>query len=107
MPFARKPMSPKTACCMQRGPNCFASRAPVHGFTGCGSFQRRLPTGGCANGIPLNSRTPEGWRPVPSSEPDAVFTMSCAENAGLVCVCLVVVLFVGFLVWCFFFRLLC
>src|SRR5579884_1510064 len=60
IPFERKPISPNSACCIQRGPNSVASRTPVQFFTGAGGAQRRLPTGGSANGIPLNSRTPDG-----------------------------------------------
>ena len=35
------------------GPNFVAASVPVHGRTGPGSFHRRSPAGGAANGIPL------------------------------------------------------
>ena len=72
MPFERKFMSPKSARCMQRGPNCVAWRTPVQFLTGCGGFQRRSPTGGAANGMPLNARTP--LSSAPSTTPLAVLT---------------------------------
>ena len=49
-------MSPNIARCMQRGPNLSAGRTPGQLWTGCGAFQRRSPTGGAANGIPLKTR---------------------------------------------------
>ena len=54
------------------GPNSLASRTPCHFCTGCGAFQRRFPTGGAANGIPLNTVMPE--RSFPSRIPLAVVT---------------------------------
>lgn len=36
-------------------PKEVAGRTPVHGLTGWGSRQRRATTGGCANGMPLNT----------------------------------------------------
>ncbi len=46
-----------------------ASRTPCHGSTGAGGFQRRSPTGGAANGMPLNTAPlcwarPRIWPPV-------------------------------------------
>ena len=64
---------------MQRGPNWSALRAPVQFFTGCGSLHRSSPTGGCANGIPLKTRTPELEGTVDSTAPLAIFTRSEAE----------------------------
>ena len=66
---------------MQRGPNWSALRAPVQFFTGCGSFQRRSPTGGAANGIPLKLRTPDLAAAVVSIRPLAVLTWSAANAA--------------------------
>ena len=43
---------------MQDGPNVSALRARTNSSAGCGSRQRRSPTGGCAKGIPLKLRTP-------------------------------------------------
>jgi hypothetical protein len=39
---------------MQLDPKVAACFTPVHGFTDCGAFHRRAPTGGAANGMPLN-----------------------------------------------------
>ena len=64
---------------MHRGPNWSALRAPVQFLTGCGSRQRRSPTGGCANGMPLKLRTPSLGAEVDSRMPFAVFTRSAAR----------------------------
>src|SRR5580693_5086629 len=40
--------------CMGLGPKLSHLRTPPQGFTGCGSFHLRSPTGGAAKGIPLN-----------------------------------------------------
>src|SRR5690242_18575199 len=77
-------MSPKTACCMQRGPNWVAGRTPVQFFTGCGAFHRESPTGGAANGTPLNARTPVAWGPDPSSVPFAILTRSAANSPAAI-----------------------
>ena len=66
---------------MQAGPNLSALRTPDQFFTGCGSRQRRSPTGGCANGMPLKLRTPSLGGAVDSTMPFAVFTRS-APKAG-------------------------
>ena len=47
------PMALNTGSCIARGPNWSAGRTPCHGRTACGAHQRRSPTGGAANGIPL------------------------------------------------------
>src|SRR5207248_11498383 len=47
---------------------------------GCGGFQRRSPTGGAANGMPLNARTPQRASTVPSRIPSAVRTRSEEEG---------------------------
>ena len=57
---------------MQVGPNLSALRTPVQFFTGCGSRQRRSPTGGWPNGIPLKLRTPFLAGAVDSSTPFAI-----------------------------------
>jgi hypothetical protein len=44
--------------CTQLDLNSAALRTPCHGLTACGGRQRRAPTGGCANGIPLKAITP-------------------------------------------------
>ena len=61
--------------CMGDGPNAWVFLTPSQGLTGCGGFQRRSPTGGSANGIPLKTRIPSG--PVvpsmmPPVDPDPV-----------------------------------
>ena len=66
---------------MQVAPNVSALRTPDHFFGGCGSRQRRSPTGGWANGIPLKLRTPSLGGTVDSTMPFAVFTRS-APRAG-------------------------
>src|SRR5688572_9340887 len=43
---------------MQTLPNLLASRTQSHLATGSGGCQRSAPTGGAANGMPLNARTP-------------------------------------------------
>ena len=64
---------------------CSALRVPSQFFTGCGSFQRKSPTGGWAKGMPLNILIPETW--VPSTNPLTVLTVgrplsdvSCADK---------------------------
>ena len=42
----------------QPGPNPVALRTPCHPLAGRGGCHRRTPTGGAANGIPLNAATP-------------------------------------------------
>src|SRR5580658_8730579 len=64
---------------MHRGPNWPALRAPVQFLTGCGSRQRRSPTGGCAKGMPLKLRTPSLGVEVDSRMPFAVVTRSAAR----------------------------
>jgi hypothetical protein len=66
---------------MHRGPNASALRTPVQFFAGCGSLQRKSPTGGSAKGIPLKLRTPEFSRVVASRKPLATLTRS-APNAS-------------------------
>jgi hypothetical protein len=42
-----------SGCCMHWGPKVSAFFTPLQAATGCGAFQRRSPTGGAANGMPL------------------------------------------------------
>src|ERR1039457_1051211 len=77
-------MSPNMGCCMQRGPNPVAWRTPLQFLTGCGGLHRRDPMGGSANGIPLNSRTPDACGPVPSTMPLASVTRSAAKTPAAV-----------------------
>ena len=61
---------------MQTLPNLLASRTPSHFATGCGAAQRSAPTGGAANGMPLNARTPADDAMLPPSRPASSFTGS-------------------------------
>src|SRR5579884_1656631 len=63
---------------MHAGPNLSALRMPVQFLTGCGSRQRKSPTGGAAKGMPLKLRTPSFGEVVDSRTPFAVFTRSLA-----------------------------
>src|SRR5262245_2884319 len=65
---------------MQSGPNSAAERTPVHGAGGCGARQRKLPTGGAANGMPLNQSTP--FESAPRSMPVSMRTVSGARSAA-------------------------
>src|SRR5512139_4083535 len=73
------------------GPKAVASRTPGQAFAGVGSFQRRSPTGGCANGMFLKTATPSAVR-LPRSWPvlietiglgPAAFAGVCAEIADI------------------------
>src|SRR5215471_14298218 len=68
---------------MHRGPNWSALRMPFQFFTGWGSRQRRSPSGGRPNGIPLKLRTPSLGAAVDSRMPFAVVTRSAANSAGI------------------------
>ena len=52
--------------CMQSAPNSAAWRMPVHGAAGWGGRHRSSPTGGAANGMPLNDSTPSSITPCTS-----------------------------------------
>src|ERR1051326_2488591 len=65
---------------MQRGPNSSALRTPLQFFTGWGSRQRRLPTGGWPKGIPLKLRTPSLGGAFASRRPLAILTRSAATD---------------------------
>lgn len=66
-------MSLKMRPCMGRGPYSTAFLTPDHGVTGCGAFHRSAPTGGAANGIPLNVRTLPSALTTPSRTPSPIF----------------------------------
>ncbi len=54
---------------------------PGHALTGCGAFQRKSPTGGAANGMPLNCETPSTT--VPATVPPVTLTCEiCAIAAA-------------------------
>ena len=61
---------------MQVAENWSALRTPVHVAGALGAFQRRSPTGGAANGIPLYTRTAALVPATPETEPLSVFTGS-------------------------------
>src|SRR5438552_5482142 len=69
---ARPPPPPP---CMQRGPKATAVFTPSHFAGGCGVFQRSGPTGGAANGMPLNTR-------IAASVPAAPDTMPASSLIG-------------------------
>src|SRR5213594_3438524 len=63
---------------MHAAENVSAARTPLQGATDCGAFQRRSPTGGAANGMPLNTRTP--FALTPEIWPLSILTVSGALN---------------------------
>src|ERR1700740_1900899 len=73
-------MSPKTFPCRQWEPNCVAFFTPVHFAAGDGAFQRRLPTGGAAYGMPRKVFTLPSS--LPSTVPKRVFTCGADEPAN-------------------------
>ncbi len=74
-------MSPNTFHCMHRAPNSVAFRTPSQLSAGCGSFHRNAPTGGAAKGIPLKICTFPSALVVPSTTPEAVFTLFAAATS--------------------------
>src|SRR5436190_2727547 len=66
--------------CTQTSPNVSALRTPVHFATGCGARHRCAPTGGAANGTPLNTRTPGAAADVPESRPASVLTVGAGSG---------------------------
>src|ERR1700761_5934122 len=60
--------------CIGLGPNCVQSRTPLQGAAGCGARHRNAPTGGAANGIPLNTCTPSTT--APETNPSSTLTLS-------------------------------
>src|SRR6478736_8937525 len=61
---------------MQTLPYLLASRTPLHFATGCGAVQRNAPTGGAANGMPLNARMPGADSTLPPISPESSFSGS-------------------------------
>src|ERR1044071_9032022 len=57
-----------------------ACLTPLQGMTGCGACQRRLPTGGAANGIPLKAATPLST--LPRTVPPVTSACSIVAVAG-------------------------
>jgi hypothetical protein len=51
-------MAAMLASCMHPQAYVSALFTPVHALADCGAFQRRSPTGGAANGIPLYEKIP-------------------------------------------------
>lgn len=68
--------------CEHDAANWSALRTSVHGVTGCGAFQRRSPTGGAANGMPLKTLTDGSSPRTPSIAPVSVRTMSGLTVGG-------------------------
>src|SRR6185295_484057 len=64
------------SACMGLGPKLSHLRTPSQGFTGCGSFHLRSPTGGAAKGIPLNAYTSPEALITPDTRPASVFITS-------------------------------
>src|SRR5215510_9521875 len=64
--------------CTHFGPNVSTFLTPAHATTGCGGFHRRSPTGGAANGMPLNTHAPS--TSVPAICPPSTFTISAPAN---------------------------
>ncbi len=69
---------------MQSGPYLLASRTPDHDAAGCGDCQRSSPTGGFANGTPLNAVTPSRVTPdsAPLSTRTVAFGAASAASTG-------------------------
>src|SRR5438270_4894885 len=65
----------------QPGPKSVASRTPFQRARGTGGFQRSGPTGGCANGMPLNTRTLPSV--VPRTAPAGAFTCGAGAVVAL------------------------
>src|SRR5262245_36297961 len=64
----------------QGSANADVCLTPLQGTTGCGASQRRLPTGGAANGIPLKAATP--FSTMPRTVPPVTSACSIAAVAG-------------------------
>src|SRR5579862_6046302 len=71
---------PGNIACGHCGPNAAASRTPSHAAVGAGAWNRRLPTGGCANGTPRKTALPCSTRPL--TRPALVETSGSAEPMG-------------------------
>src|SRR4030095_7350009 len=59
---------------MPTGPYVSAFRTSLQGATDCGARQRHGPTGGAANGIPLNTRTLLSVGAALEIEPESILT---------------------------------
>src|SRR4029450_11603812 len=72
---------PTPAGWIHPGPYVSAFRTSLQGATDCGARQRHGPTGGAANGIPLNTRTPLDVGAALEIEPASILTPS-GRRAG-------------------------
>src|SRR4249919_2080749 len=63
---------------MQPGANASAFFVPCQPSTGCGALHRRSPTGGAANGMPLNDTTPSCSTPA-TFPPVTAAVVTCAD----------------------------
>src|SRR6185295_20079767 len=66
--------------CMQAFANASAFLTPDQGLTGAGAFQRRSPTGGAANGMPLKIERSPSVTPL-TSPPVTLACVICASAA--------------------------
>src|SRR5215218_3171629 len=66
--------------CMQAFAKASAFLTPDQGLTGAGAFQRRSPTGGAANGMPLKIEMPFSATPL-TSPPVTLTWVICASAA--------------------------
>src|SRR5512138_611828 len=62
------------SACTQAGPNRLVSFTPAQASTGCGTRQRRLPTGGAAYGMPFQLITLPAA--TPPTDPPSTIAMS-------------------------------
>src|SRR5579872_3623001 len=67
---------------MALGPNRSHFLIPSHGVTGCGSFHRKLPTGGATNGTPLYICTSPAALVTPEIRPASVDTIPKSPDTG-------------------------
>src|SRR6188768_2220341 len=67
--------------CMQALAKASAFLTPAQGLAGAGAFQRRSPTGGAANGMPLKTEMPASVTPL-TAPPVTVATVTCASAAS-------------------------
>ena len=68
-----RPPAPPLGC-MHRAPNWSAERTPAQLRTGCGGRHRNGPTGGAANGMPLNTRMLAVLPAIPDTSPASMRT---------------------------------
>src|SRR6185436_7755208 len=82
-PGPRPPRPAGGAPAAHGAPKASALRTPSHFAAGCGAFQRLSPSGGAANGMPLNERTVGCVvLAVPDSRPVSILTCSGIIAAG-------------------------